>query len=343
MVLLQTTDASALTQNHHYQISYDSCAAVGLPHAFCDQVGTASYNVDYYEFDVMAAHGQMRDHDSACDGATNVLWRGHWFGEQIRIAAINATLFPTPAYNGLLARYVGRLLHMVQDNCAHSGMTNPQHAWYSMSDLCDGTEMSPDEQPAAVECARWESDGVLSALNDVLSDWGAVRASFANVEVRSKKLTGYSDACNYLGSADQWDGVDRRWDNEYVVPSLRMQTTGTIRAEIYPWTGNICNDMTSELLVSYLEDVDVSDGPPSCPHISAVCLGKADEYGEGSADEESQPPPVGEETTPTASRESDEQAVGCALSTGGGTRSSLGFLAMVLFFLASRRSRRAGS
>ena len=51
-----------------------------------------------------------------------------------------------------------------QDNCAHSGVPNTQHAWFSLSDSCLDTTLSPDIQPEAQKCAKEQSVLALDAF-----------------------------------------------------------------------------------------------------------------------------------------------------------------------------------
>src|SRR5678816_2190484 len=113
--LLCAAPAFALNQSVHYQIAYDSCVAHGGPRAFCDQVAVADHNVDDYEFNIMAAHSQMENGQSACDGANAAIWRVFWFGQQIR-HSIGAVIYrDTTANISTLAQFLGRALHAVQD------------------------------------------------------------------------------------------------------------------------------------------------------------------------------------------------------------------------------------
>jgi hypothetical protein len=273
--VLYAAPAYALNQSVHYQISYDSCMARGAPEAFCDQVATAAHNVDNSEFNILAAHSQMENGQTACDGADTAIWRGFWFGQQIRHTVGAVVYDNSTEHITTLAQYVGRTLHLVQDNCAHSGMPNPQHAWKSLDDVCHGTMESPDTVPEAAVCAREETDAVLDAVFASLSDWGAEKELLSNIEDHGNALTSYLDACNYLGSASLWDGVDRRWDNTIVRPRMRSEIVAAIASDdaqhVY-----VCDTTNDGLLVGYDADVDVSNGPNKCAGISLVCLGKAD-------------------------------------------------------------------
>jgi hypothetical protein len=301
MFFVYAAPAYALNQTVHYQISYDSCMARGAPEAFCDQVATAAHNVDNAEFNILAAHSQMENGQTACDGADAAIWRGFWFGQQIRHTVGAVVYDNSTEHITTLAQFVGRTLHLVQDNCAHSGMPNPQHAWKSLDDVCHGTMESPDLVPDAAVCAREETDAVLDAVFASIEDWGADKSALSNIEDHGNALTSYMDACNYLGSASEWDGVDRRWDNTIVRPLMRSEIVSAIASDDAQHV-RVCDTTTDGVLVGYDADVDVSNGPNKCALISAVCLGKAD--GDIPPQPDSVPPP--------------EDHAGCDAGAGGG-------------------------
>ena len=315
-----SSSAYALNQSVHYQIAYDSCLAHGAPEAFCDQVAVAAHNVDDYEFNVLAAHGQMEVGQTACDGADAAIWRAFWFGQQIR-QTIGAVVYDgSTEHISDLASFLGRALHVVQDNCAHSGMTNPQHAWRSLDDLCEGTSESPDLVPAAAACAREETDAVFDAVLATLDDWGADKSALSNISDHENHLTDYGDACNYLGSAGQWDGVDRRWDNTIVRPFMRNEIVSAITRDDASHS-YVCDHAPDGLLVGYDADVDVSNGPNRCALVSVVCLGKAD----------GDPAP-----SPDSVPASPHDGAGCRV---GGDGSTFTLLAVAFAFALPRRRR----
>lgn len=318
--------AHALEQSKHQELSHDACVEHGLPDRFCRQVGVEAYNVDHYEWDDPAAHGQMADDGTACDGADAVMTRELALGQEIRHRIENLAYSPSRAENDALARAIGRALHTVQDDCAHSGMPNVEHAWMSMSDTCDGTSVSPDVQPDAIDCARGATDVVMSTIVDTMSDWGLEKASLAQTDVDETHWPSYGDVCSFLGEAPTWDGVDRHWDNAIVLPAVRGVLTWAITSDdAYAW--DVCYDAPDGILVSWTDDVDVSD-PPDCAKISVFCLGKAD----GDASEGPPPWVTDDASGPTAG--------GCQASGGAG--GWLGFAAVGLM-LALRRQRALAS
>jgi hypothetical protein len=269
--------AHALNQAMHYQIAFDSCVAAGAPTVFCEEVGKAAHNVDSSEFNTLSAHSQMENGQTACDGANAAIWRVFWLGGQIRqIAGEIAYNNSKDAITHLSVR-VGQALHTVQDNCAHSGMPNPEHAWKSLDDVCHGTHESPDIVPEAATCAREETDAVMDALFSALADWGADKSALGNLDEQHNHLTGYGDACNFLGEAGDWDGVDRRWDNTIVRPYMRNELVSAITSD-NAQHGWVCDSAPDGLLlIDNVPDVDTSGGANKCAGISILCLGKADE------------------------------------------------------------------
>ena len=317
--------AHALNQAEHQQLAHDGCVAHGLPDRFCRQVGVEAYNVDHYEWDDPSAHAQMADDGTACDGANASMARELSLGQEIRRRIENLAYSPSRSENDALARAIGRALHTVQDNCAHAGMPNVQHAWASMSDTCDGTSISPDVQPEAIDCARSATDVVMGTVVDTMSDWGLEKSSLAQTDVGGTHWPSYGDVCSFLGEAGTWNGGDRHWDNSIVDPALRSVLTWAITSDnAYAW--DVCYDAPDGIVVSLANDVDVSGGPPSCVKISVFCLGKADGASEA-------PPPWEADDVVDAST-----AGGCQASGGAGG-GGLGFAAIAAM-LAFRRRRR---
>jgi hypothetical protein len=342
--LATASTAHALNQSKHYDVAVQSCTAAGLPGAFCRRVGTDTYNVDAREFNDLAAHSQIPVELSACDAANNALWREFWLGEQIRAATLAAAWTPSRANHDALAHWMGRAIHTIQDNCAHSGMPNPQHAWHSLSDVCQHTSESPDIVPAAASCARVETDAFLAAFVDVLHDNGGDFAQLANVTADSKHWPAYSDVCAFLGSASDWDGIDRRWDNSVMRPALRNNLTLGLGGAPESQFARVCNGGWDDDVTLWWSDPDrdTSGGAQSCVVIHAFCLGKAD----------SEAPPY--ELLDTDASADATQAAGCSFvgaGAGAGVRESLTgvFLLASLLGLSmrsrrnSRRARRAAS
>jgi uncharacterized protein (TIGR03382 family) len=286
--------AHALNQSKHFDLARASCGAAGLPDAFCQRVAVETYDVDHNEFEVLAAHSQIPDGKTTCDAANDSLWRVFWLGGQIRQAIGGVVYQPSRAGNDQLAQHLGRALHTIQDNCAHKGMPNPQHAWHSLSDVCRGTSESPDVQPDAIDCATVESDGVIAGFVDTLQDVGADFAQLSDVTGDDDKhFPAYTDVCAFLASANDWDGVDRRWDNTVMRPALAAQLLAGMSGADDSQFQRVCGNGADVDNAFTDPDFDTSGGAQSCIQIHAFCLGKADSL------EETAPPwePAAQSTT----------------------------------------------
>ena len=331
--ITSSSTASALNQSKHFDVTVQSCTHAGLPPAFCQRVGVEVYNVDANEFNDLSAHSQIPADSTACDAANASLWRVFWLGGQLRAATVAAGYSPSVDQHDRIAQHLGRALHTVQDNCAHSGMPNPQHAWHSLSDVCQGTTESPDLNPAAFSCASAETDAVLSAFIDVLHDNGGDFAQLATISAEDDKhWPAYPDVCAFLGSAGEWNGQDRRWDNSVVRPALTAQLVQGLRGADSSQFARVCSGYDDGVLPAYSEsDRDTSGGAQSCIKIHTFCLGKAD----GAATAE--PPPY--EPTPVAPATSVRG--GCAVGGDAPAPSALAILGLFVGLVTRRRPRHA--
>jgi hypothetical protein len=329
--LLSVSTAHALNQSKHYDVTVASCQSAGLPDAFCQRVGVEVYNVDANEFNDLSAHSQITTGSNACDAANLSLWRVFWLGEQIRAVTIAVGYSPSESGHNQLAQHLGRALHTLQDNCAHSGMPNPQHAWHSLSDVCQGTTESPDLNPEAFTCAAAETDAAFSAFIDLLHDSGGDFAQLTNItDEDDKHWPAYGDVCDFLGSANDWDGTDRRWDNSVMRPALTDHLVQAIQGASDAQFTRLCTSWYDDVNASYSDpDFDTSGGAQSCLKIHAFCLGKADSAGAP------QPPPWETAQTPAPS-------AGCSLSGVTATPSAarLVFLIAAALGLTLARKRR---
>jgi hypothetical protein len=338
--LVSASTAHALNQSKHYDVTVQSCAAAGLPKAFCQRVGVEVYNVDANEFNDLSAHSQVPVGSTACDAANMSLWRVFWFGQQLRAVTISAGYSASQAKHNEMAQHLGRALHTVQDNCAHSGMPNPQHAWHSLSDTCRGTTESPDVQTPAFSCARGETDAVFAAFIDVLHDNGGSFAQLNNITGEDDKhWPGYGDVCDFLGSAGDWGGDDGRWDNHVMRPALTSRLVGALEGASTAQFARVCTGAGDGVVPLYSDaERDTSGGAQSCLKIHAFCLGKAD------AGEVPQAPPW--ETDATTQTETTPAAMsagvtgGCDVGGGGDAPISAGALfGCALALLVARRRR----
>ena len=329
--------AHALKPGAHAEIAKASCLAAGLPHDLCQRVATEDYDTDSREWDDLRAHAQIDDGETACVAADRAAGRMWLLGDDLRVALRAVATSGTEDNVGKVGATLGRALHTVQDDCAHHGMPNPQHAWFSLGDFCDGTATSPDLQDEALSCARVESDAVMALVARTIDEAGVagqLEAESCPSEPGSRDnnngqtpvcqrrfLPGPIDACSFLGRAKDWDGIDRTWANAVVVPALRQAFAAGLAGK--PALASICHGDETVLSPAVSKPiVDVASGAPSCARASVFCLGKADDSDNPFADD----------------AEATSQTGGCNVTgEGPGAASVLGVLLMVQ---ARRRRRR---
>jgi len=328
--------AHALKPGTHADIAKTRCVAAGLPANFCQRAATENYNTDSREWDDLRAHAQIDQDETACTAADRTAERMWELGDMLRRNLADVRSRPDRSNVGLAASALGRALHTIQDNCAHHGMPNPQHAWFSLSDFCLDTELSPDVQADASTCARTETDAVVRLVADAVrvSDvsrsldtqscppaGGGPRSNETPV-CQKRFLPGPIDACRFLAGAKDWDGMDRTWDNGTVASALRAAFAAGLAGE--PMLAPICSGNESMLSPAVSQPVlDISVGAPSCGKTKVLCLGKADDADNPFFDHDHDGVTEGEEST------------GC--STSGGT--GAGLLVMICAALFARRRR----
>lgn len=337
LLLTLPSAAHALSQGKHAKLSQSACESAGLPERFCRAVGAAAYNVDAYEFNDLSAHAQI-DGPSTCASATNSLARQFKLGRFIRTGLGHiASLATSDEWAGnrdpdRVASALGKALHTIQDNCAHHGMPNPQHAWLSRSDLCDGTEWSPDVLPPSIECAEIETESILSAFRGALDRAGIDPSALDKIDSYPRQLLDRKAGCDFLDSAHRWDGVDRGWKNSIMTSALRQQLLAAIsdpQAQLITICGE-SEDADAQLSFHRKSwDMNVAKGPSNCFPIIYYCAG---DKGDGA-----DAPPPWEDEQPTAS-----SAAGCALR-GRAPASDGATLVAFALLIAFRRSRRTES
>lgn len=291
VVLGTAGSAHALKPGTHADITAASCLAANLPRDFCTRIATEDYDTDSREWNDLRAHAQIDTDETACTAADRGADRVWQLGGELRtqLAAVHAS--PSDANIGATASALGRALHTIQDNCAHHGMPNPQHAWFSMSDFCDGTELSPDVQDDAASCARVETDRVMALVAAEIQATATAHAldarscpptsssphSQPTTPICQRRfLPGPIDACGFLGTAKDWDGTDRTWENAIVTPALHDAFAAGLAGAVAlaPICGGVETVLSRAVSAPLL---DVSAGPPHCPRASLFCLGKADD------------------------------------------------------------------
>ena len=339
MVVGAASQAHALKPSSHADIAKASCTAAGLPRDFCTRIATEDYNTDGREWDDLRAHAQIDDGETACTAADRTAQRVYELGGELRTQLEKVVRTRSDDDVGLTASAVGRALHTIQDNCAHHGMPNPQHAWASLSDFCDGTTLSPDIQDDAMACARHETDALMvavaaaveqadaasllgSASCPPLPDTSGDSNPTMREVCRDRFLPGPIDGCEFLGRAKDWDGTDRRWENRVVVPALRDAFVAGLAGASAP--GAICGGDERVLSPAVSDPVlDVSAGAPTCVRANILCLGKADDQTEN----------------PFADDDVEANTAGGCSTTGTDTASLP--LALALAVMLGRRQRRS--
>jgi len=285
--LAAPSSAFALDQSVHQAISHDGCTAAGLPQDFCERVGTEAYNVDSYEWSPPEAHAQIGTGaiGTACTAANAALERERQLGADIRASLAQLAASPSEDLRIHIATQLGRALHTIQDDCAHHGMPNAQHAWWSRLDACSGSQTSPDLQPEAASCARTETTAVFSAFADAMAAAGISAPALDDVSEGWTHWPKRGDVCDFLHEAESWDGTDRRWNNAVAVPWLRDQLTHAIATDDSS-LHDACADGELED-TSPAAHVDISTPPPFCLKLKAYCVGAG---GKADGDTEAQPP-----------------------------------------------------
>jgi MYXO-CTERM domain-containing protein len=327
MLAVSPASAFALDQAVHQSISHDACRDAGLTQDFCERVGTEAYNVDSYEWSTPAAHSQIADDQlaSPCTAANQVLERERTLGSDIRTSLGQLNSSNTEQARIHIATQLGRALHTIQDDCAHHGMPNAQHAWWSRLDACSGSKTSPDLQPEAASCARSETAAVFAAFKQEMAQTGVSAASLDDVPEGWTHWPTRGNVCSFLHDAETWDGNDRRWNNVVVVPWVRDQLTNAITSD-----DSSLGDLCSANLAVERPDalVNVSSPPPFCLKLKAFCVASG-----GKEDGEEVAPPW-EDDAPQ-----DSQSGGCSIDSHDSPASWL-LVAFVGLGLVGFRRRR---
>ncbi len=328
-VTLLAGPAAALNQSAHLQISREACRQAGLPASFCQHVGVATADVDALEWNDLGAHAQTGDGEPTCEAADRSYHRVRMLGIEMRIH------LEGPSED--LGRSLGRALHTIQDNCAHAGMPNPQHAWHSLADACTGTHESPDLQPEALQCARRETAAILTAFQAARSDAGLAASALEIVNdsgaepsiPESNRFPPRAGVCHFLTvDAGHWDGVDRRWNNDRMVDTLREALLGALRSESVA-VNDLCADVGALLSPKPNRRVATSGGKSICQKVWLFCLDKTDGA--------ESPPPWEEPAASVVGR----SGCTCVASAPPTTPPSLALLLLAL--VAARSARRVRS
>jgi hypothetical protein len=269
-----STEESPLKTKEHAAISGDLCRAAGINSDFCTRLAAEAFDVDYLEWNNLSAHAMPMLGQSQCDAAAATQARLRGLGAQIHGLLAKTTLYP--ADKDQLANALGRALHTIQDNCAHEGMNNPQHSWYSNRGWCLSNGEDPDENPAAIECARNETWTVLLAFVQAVQT-ARYRPSDLSADTNLGSWNpGRDQVCSFLREWQQFDGRDHRWDNTKTAPAFRQTLIEAFRGG--QAVADVCTGLTaasghSPIAVTRPRaPVAVSD--PLCFTTKAYCFGE---------------------------------------------------------------------
>ena len=219
-LVLASSPAWALKPADHRALAEAACTAQRLPAAFCERMGQQVFETDYREWTTPAAHAQRARGQDRCAAADAASIRVRGFARDL-VADAHAGNFEDAAIA------LGRAVHTLQDECAHHGMTNEEHAFYSMEDTCgDDADVSPDTQPAAIACAQSRTNDAMAAVAAALADvqWSGIdylcRDNNDQDSCQLASLPSPFQACDFLALHKDWDGTDSRWNGDVVGPAL---------------------------------------------------------------------------------------------------------------------------
>ena len=285
-------------------------------------MGQAVYETDYREWTDLSAHAQTPDGSDRCSAADASARRLDALASSL-VAAAQAGDLDTSASE------LGRAIHTLQDECAHHGMTNEQHAYFSLDDTCGGALTSPDVTPDALACARDRTQRMMTLAAGALAaaDWSGASWLCEDGDgdgsdtCSSASLPTYGQACDFLAEYKQWNGRDTTWNAAIVGPALEAAFAAGLRGE--STAASICGGDARAIdppwSIAPLATEDVT-----CLLTDVGCLGKVDDGSGGSAaDPYGDPPPA--------------SAAGGGCSTGGGAS-----WLVALLGLATWRTSRSG-
>jgi hypothetical protein len=239
-------------------------------------MGREVFEVDYKEWSDLAAHAQRELGDDRCTAADATLARIDRLARDV-VAQVRANEFEAGAIR------LGRAIHTLQDECAHHGMTNQEHAFYSLTQTCKHIDVSPDVHPDALACAETRTREAFTAVAAALAGthWNGVEYICRNFNSDTDQdtcatatLPGPWTACEFLALHKDWDGEDSRWDGAKVGPLLLDAFRAGLAGE--PATRTACGgDPTA--IDPPMPRADVTDLSAGCPLTDIACLGKVDE------------------------------------------------------------------
>ena len=276
-ILLAASSAWALEPAKHRTLAEKACADVHLPDAFCRRMGQEVYQTDYHEWTNLAAHAQRELGQDRCTAADAAAARVDRLAREV-VAKVHALDYEA----GAVA--LGRAIHTLQDECAHHGMTNQEHAYLSLTQTCTDRNVSPDVQPEALACAQTRTREAFAAVAAALagSRWDYVERICRDYEDRDScfqaSLPTPFMACDFLAEHDDWDGDDSRWNGDRVGPALLAAFAGGLNDGEAP--APMCGS-DDKALDPVAPHPYVSDREAGCGLIDVTCLGKVDDPGAG--------------------------------------------------------------
>lgn len=270
-LVLASSPAWALKPAKHRQLAEDACAAQRLPAAFCERMGKQVFETDYKEWTDLSAHAQRELGQDRCEAAEASATRVEMLARALVDDAHQG------AYEAA-AIDLGRALHTLQDECAHHGMTNEEHAFYSLEDTCGAGNLSPDTQPEALACAESRTRDAMAAAAAALADvrWTDVdwicRGTNDEDTCQLASLPSPFQACDFLAMHKEWDGADSRWNGDVVGPALVDAFGRGLRGDLV--SAPVCDHAGA--IDPVLPHALVSDRDAGCGLTDIACLGKAD-------------------------------------------------------------------
>lgn len=224
-----TSSEQDLKTDDHRALTTDYCIRAGFHDAFCARVGAEAFVVDAQEWERPWMHAMPRDGEGQCEAVEEVQQHLARRGSEIRAVLARPTI--ERADLEALAESLGRTLHTLQDNCAHEGMTNPQHAWYSLRAFCLHVDEDPDLAPRALDCAANETKLVFRALKEAFRASGKDPASLWEAHDMAAPQPGIAHVCEFLGDWQAFDGKDARWDIRVTAPAFRETFVNALRGD----------------------------------------------------------------------------------------------------------------
>ena len=275
-LVLVASPAWALKPSKHRELAEAACAAQNLPSTFCERMGQQVFETDYQEWTTPSAHAQRALGQPRCEAADAASTRVHDLAAAAVIAA-HADDYEAAAIA------LGRAIHTLQDECAHHGMTNEEHAFYSMEDTCgDDVNVSPDTQPLAIACATSRTNDAMAAAAAALADvrWSGIDWLCRDADNKDTcelaSLPSPFQACDFLALHKDWDGTDSTWNGDVVGPALVASFDAGLTGASSVSAPSVCASGSIDPLAPHAL---VTNRDTGCTLTDIACLGKADAPG----------------------------------------------------------------